>query len=65
MAELRAPVSLWHGLADSRCPPAHSRWLASQLADVVAHYPERDDHTNIEDNNRGAALAWLRGKVMR
>jgi pimeloyl-ACP methyl ester carboxylesterase len=62
-ADVRAPVTLWHGLADTRCPPAHSRWLAEQLPNIVTHYPEHDDHTNIEDNNRGAALAWLRGKV--
>ena|SRR6185437_10000745 len=65
LADIGAPVSLWHGLADTRCPPAHSRWLADQLGNVVAHYPPSDDHTNIEDNNRGAALAWLREKVTR
>jgi pimeloyl-ACP methyl ester carboxylesterase len=65
LADVRAPVRLWHGLADTRCPPAHSRWLAGQLANVITHYPEGDDHTNVEDNNRGAALAWLRGEVAR
>lgn len=64
-ADVRAPVSLWHGLADTRCPPAHSRWLAAQLPNVITHYPEREDHTNVEENNRDAALAWLRGKVTR
>ena len=63
VADVRAPVSLWHGLADTRCPPAHSRWLAGRIENITAHYPEFDDHTNVEDNNRGAALAWLRGKV--
>jgi pimeloyl-ACP methyl ester carboxylesterase len=65
LADVGAPVSLWHGLADTRCPSAHSRWLANQLANVVAHYPEHDDHTNVEDDNRSAALAWLSGKVTR
>lgn len=65
LADVRAPVSLWHGLADTRCPPAHSRWLATQLRNVTTHYPGGDDHTNIEENNRGAALAWLRAEVTR
>lgn len=65
LADVRAPVILWHGLADTKCPPAHSRWLAAQIQNISAHYPELDDHTNVEDNNRGAALAWLRGKVTR
>lgn len=65
LADIRAPVSLWHGLADTRCPPGHSRWLASQLANVVAHYPARDDHADVEDNNRDAALTWLSEKVAR
>lgn len=63
LADVRAPVSLWHGLSDTRCPPAHSRWLAGQLKNVVTHYPAHEDHTNVEDNNSEAALAWLRGKV--
>jgi len=65
LSDVRAQVSLWHGLADTRCPLAHSRWLADQLPNVVAHYPEHEDHTNIEDNNRGAALTWIRGQVTR
>jgi hypothetical protein len=27
----------------------------------VAHLPEREDHTNIEHNNKEAAYAWLSG----
>ena len=56
-----APVSLWHGLADTRCPPDHSRWLAERIPHITAHFPEDEDHTNIEENNRTAAYMWLRG----
>lgn len=63
LADVRAPVSLWHGLADTRCPLAHSRWLAAHLANVIVHYPEHDDHTSVEDNNRRTAMAWLREEV--
>jgi len=57
---IAAPVSLWHGLADTRCPPSHSRWLAARIPRVSTHFPENEDHTTIEDNNRGAAFEWLR-----
>jgi pimeloyl-ACP methyl ester carboxylesterase len=60
LAAIAAPVSLWHGLADTRCPPGHSRWLAQWMPRIVTHFPEHEDHTNIEDNNRGAAFEWLR-----
>ena len=58
-ADIAAPVGLWHGLGDTGCPPEHSRWIMAQLRDVSAHFPARDDHTDIEDNNRVAALRWL------
>jgi pimeloyl-ACP methyl ester carboxylesterase len=60
---IKAPVSLWHGLADSRCPPAHGRWLAEQIPNVAAHFPEDEDHTNIEENNRSTAYAWIRRQI--
>ena len=61
LAAITAPVSLWHGLADTRCPPGHSRWLAERIPRMTTHFPETEDHTNIEDNNRTAAYEWLRG----
>ena len=54
---------LWHGLADTRCPPDHSRWLAGRIPHITAHFPEHEDHTNVEENNRAAAFAWLRGFI--
>lgn len=63
LADVGAPVILWHGLADTRCPPAHSRWFASQVRNIVTYFPEHDDHTNIEENNREAAFAWIRSQV--
>ncbi|HET7014358.1 MAG TPA: alpha/beta hydrolase [Streptosporangiaceae bacterium] len=54
-----APVSLWHGLADKRCPPGHGRWLAEHLPQVTAHFPADDDHTNIEENSRIAGYRWI------
>ena len=60
---ITAPVSLWHGLADQRCPLGHGRWLAERIPHVTAHFPEDEDHTNIEENNRNAAYAWIRAQV--
>jgi hypothetical protein len=59
IAEVNAPVMLWHGLADTRCPPNHSRWLTGQLPHITAHFPETEDHADVEENNRPSAFAWL------
>lgn len=57
-AGIQAPVSLWHGLQDF-VPVAHARWLADRIPNVTTHFPADQDHTNIEENNRAAAFAWL------
>jgi pimeloyl-ACP methyl ester carboxylesterase len=62
LADIRAPVSLWHGLRDF-VPVAHAHWLADRIPTVTAHFPPDDDHTNIEENNRPAAFAWLTGHI--
>jgi pimeloyl-ACP methyl ester carboxylesterase len=59
LTTIQAPVILWHGLKDTTPPPAHSRWLAQQIPLVTAHFPSDQDHTNVEEDNRGTALAWL------
>lgn len=60
LGTVRAPVALWHGLRDTSPPAAHSRWLAARIPDVTAHYPATEDHSNVEENNRAAAIAWIR-----
>ncbi len=60
---ITAPVGLWHGLADKRCPPSHGRWLAARIPHVAAHFPADDDHTNVEERNRGGAYTWIRSHV--
>jgi len=62
LAGIQAPVSLWHGLQDF-VPVAHARWLADRIPHVTTHFPADEDHTNIEQNNRAAALAWLTAHV--
>jgi pimeloyl-ACP methyl ester carboxylesterase len=58
LADIQAPVSLWHGLRDF-VPVAHARWLAARIPNVTTHFPADEDHTNIEENNRAAAFVWL------
>ena len=63
LAAVQAPVALWHGLADTSPPPAHSRWLAERIPHVTAHFPAGEDHTNVEENNRSAAIAWVHSHI--
>jgi pimeloyl-ACP methyl ester carboxylesterase len=60
LSSIRVPVQLWHGLADLSAPPAHGRWLAGQIQGVDAHFPEADDHTNVEALHRAQACEWLK-----
>ncbi len=48
LADIRAPVSLWHGLK-AFLPIAHARWLADRIPHVTTHFPAGEDHTNIEE----------------
>jgi pimeloyl-ACP methyl ester carboxylesterase len=59
LADIQAPVTLWHGLRDF-LPVTHGCWLADRIPDVTTHFPADEDHTNIEEHNQAAALAWLR-----
>lgn len=43
-----------------RCGPAHSRWIADRIPHATAHFPADQDHANVEENNRSAAIAWVR-----
>ena len=63
LAAIQAPVILWHGEQDTSPPPAHSRWLAEHVPHVTAHFPADEDHTNVEENNRSSAFAWLKAHL--
>ena len=63
LAAIQAPVALWHGLRDTAAPPGHSRWLAGRIPHATAHFPADQDHTNVEEDNRGAAIAWVRSHM--
>ena len=38
LAQIRCPVTIWHGEADVAVPVAHGRWLASHIAGAHAHF---------------------------
>lgn len=60
---IRVPVRLWHGARDASVPVAHGRWLADRVPGIEAHFPEDEDHTNIEANHRCQAYEWLKRYV--
>jgi hypothetical protein len=62
LADIQAPVSLWHGLKDF-LPVTHPKWLADRIPNVDTHFLPDEDHSNIEENNRAAAFAWLKAFV--
>jgi len=49
--------------ARHRSPPGHSRWLAAHIPHATAHFPADQNHANIEENNRSAAIAWVRSHI--
>jgi pimeloyl-ACP methyl ester carboxylesterase len=58
--EIDSPVQLWHGQSDEAVSPAHGHWLADRISGIDAHFPEGDDHTNIEEYHQREAYDWLR-----
>ncbi|HXW46294.1 MAG TPA: alpha/beta fold hydrolase [Streptosporangiaceae bacterium] len=64
LSAVEAPVALWQGSRDEAVPAAHARWIAATLPRAELHLAADEDHTNVEENNRSHALAWL-GEVAR
>jgi hypothetical protein len=62
LADIQAPVSLWHGMKDF-IPITHARWLADRIPNITTHFPPEEDHTNIEENNRAVAYGWLKDRI--
>lgn len=47
LADIRIPVSLWHGDADLMVPFAHGQWLAQHIPGVHAHLEPGEGHVSI------------------
>jgi hypothetical protein len=37
--------------------------IAAHIPHATAHFPAGQDHTNLEENNRSAAIAWVRSHM--
>jgi pimeloyl-ACP methyl ester carboxylesterase len=55
-ADIRVPVSLWHGGQDLLIPPTHGEWLASRIPRVRAHLLPEVGHMSLWVRHYGEAL---------
>ncbi len=47
VADIRCPMSVWHGALDVNVPQSHSRWLLSQIPHARAHLFEHHGHLSL------------------
>lgn len=57
--DLRVPTFVWQGGDDLMVPPAHGRWLATQIPGVVAHLKEAEGHLSVAVGSFEAMLDEL------
>lgn len=57
--DLRVPTFVWQGGDDLMVPPAHGRWLATQIPGVVAHLKEGEGHLSVAVGSFEAMLDEL------
>jgi pimeloyl-ACP methyl ester carboxylesterase len=58
-ADIRVPVSLWHGGQDLLVPLAHGKWLAANVPGARAHLLPDEGHMSLWVHRYGAALDEL------
>jgi pimeloyl-ACP methyl ester carboxylesterase len=52
LGEIRLPVHIWHGLADSQAAPAWSVYLAEHIPNAVTHFIADEGHFSILVNHQ-------------
>jgi pimeloyl-ACP methyl ester carboxylesterase len=57
--DMAVPLLLWQGEQDLMVPPAHGRWLASQISGVEAHMSPGDGHLTLTTTQLPSIHAWL------
>ncbi len=57
--DIRVPVHLWHGLADTIVPPVMGHYLKDRLPNCHSIFPEDEGHFSIVTNYMGEALRTL------
>jgi pimeloyl-ACP methyl ester carboxylesterase len=58
LADVTAPVLLWHGLDDRMVPSAHGEWLAGRLPTAELRLSPGDGHISVLRHGE-SALQWL------
>lgn len=59
LADIRAPVSIWHCTADTRVPRAHTDWLLAHLPTARGHeYSGGHDPSDVSNRQ---ILGWIAG----
>jgi pimeloyl-ACP methyl ester carboxylesterase len=58
LADIRAPLSLWHGGQDRFVPIAHGEWLAAHVR-AEAHLRPEHGHLSLSLSSYGEILDWL------
>lgn len=59
VADISAPVAIWHGGQDRFCPIGHGRWLAEHVPGAVFHYEPGLGHGSLIDERLPDAQLWL------
>ena len=59
VAEIRTPVTIWHGGQDRFVPIGHGRWLAEHIPGAVFHYEPDLGHGSLIERRAPDAQAWL------
>ncbi|MFC5744701.1 alpha/beta fold hydrolase [Actinomadura rugatobispora] len=65
LADVVAPVELWHGELDRMVPVAHGEWLSRNLTDVRAHLEPDHGHVSLTVQKVGSMLDALTSRLNR
>jgi pimeloyl-ACP methyl ester carboxylesterase len=59
LAQVKIPLTLWHGAEDRFVPPTHAEWLASRLPTATLHMLPAEGHISMFVRSYGAILDEL------
>jgi len=60
LADIRVPVSVWHGIEDAQVPVSIGRHYAKHIPTAKGHFPEGEGHVSIVTNYIEAIIGDLR-----
>lgn len=59
VAQIEAPVQVWHGVQDRFVPIAHGRWLADRIPRAEVQIYENEGHLTVQLEHIGDVHGWL------